>query len=193
MQIENLIIIISAILLGTLGVAIILTNLQLYKLSKKNKLSKEMRMKEAIQSLVELKNADFSLHKPSTSLVSEMQKRLHIKFGKQLKYYLWEYGYLGCGHIELFGLNSKQGACSDMIGETERLHKQFPETRKLIAIEDQGDGNYYLVDKNNRMYHFVSEDKTLKKLEKSLYGYIYERLSSVEIQNSGSEEGQEDE
>ena len=79
-----------------------------------------------------------------------------MKFGSQLTYYILRYGYLGYGFVEFYGVSRVDFLHSDMIKETKYLHKWFPETYNKVAFENQGDGDYYLVDENDNMYRFLS-------------------------------------
>lgn len=87
--------------------------------------------------------------------------------------------YLGYKHIELFGVNNHQGINSDMLNKTLRLHKNFEKTMGLIAIEDQGDGDYYLVDSNDMIYRFVVANNELCSQNIYLFEYILQRFLSV--------------
>ena len=104
---------------------------------------------------------------------------LEAKIGRQLKEYLTEYGYIGCGSIGMYGINRRTIARSDMVTTTVMLHEYHPRTEGLIAIENQGDGDYFLVDEDDNVYRFVMDNKRVKKLNKKLFGYISQRLSTV--------------
>ena len=80
----------------------------------------------------------------STSLIKEkdipdIEKRIGIKIGPCLKEYLIKYGYFIFSSIELYGITGHQGLDSDMIKQTEYLHKYYPKTIDLIALENQAE------------------------------------------------------
>lgn len=114
-----------------------------------------MNLKEFIMS----HDVDYSYNRANETFLSKMESLVGVRIGEQLKNYIINYGYLGYKHIELFGVNNSQGIDSDMIKQTLLLHKQFDVTKSLIAIEDQGDGDYYLVDETDMVYRFLPENK----------------------------------
>ena len=113
--------------------------------------------------------------------LSIYEKELDVKFGSQLKEYILKYGYIAYKYIELYGINSTQGINSDMISASKMLHNLSEQTRGLIAIENQGDGDYYLVDSNDNMYELIlDESLSLVKQDITLFKYIETRLESIE-------------
>ncbi len=111
--------------------------------------------------------------------LKEIENKINITIGNELKEYLLKYGYLAYGHVELYGINSKQRYDSDMIKQTLYLHKYFIETNSLIAIENQGEGIYYLVDKEDNIYEYDSFQKKLSKTAYHLFDYILNRFIEV--------------
>ena len=89
------------------------------------------------------------------SELNNYEKELDVEFGPLLKEYILKYGYIAYDHVEFYGINSTQGINSDMISTSKKLHNLSEQTRGLIAIENQGDGDYYLVDSNDNMYEFI--------------------------------------
>lgn len=124
-------------------------------------------------------DVDYSFNRISENNLFEIEKTIGMSLGSQLKQYILEYGYLGYKHIELFGVNNHQGINSDMLNKTQRLHKNFEKTMGLIAIEDQGDGDYYLVDSNDMIYRFVVANNELCSQNIYLFEYILQRFLSV--------------
>ena len=108
------------------------------------------------------------------------EEDLGVKFGQQLKEYILKYGYLACEHIEFDGINTNQKLDSDMIRDTKNIRNLSDKLNELVVIENQGDGDYYLVDSNDNMYEFMLDGSLeLKKLDIDLCQYIYDRFSSV--------------
>lgn len=124
-------------------------------------------------------DVDYSSNKISENNLLEIEKTTGMSLGSQLKQYILDYGYLGYKHIELFGVNNQQGINSDMINKTQQLHKNFEKTIGLIVIEDQGDGDYYLVDSNDMIYRFVAANNELCPQNISLFEYILQRFLSI--------------
>ena len=102
-----------------------------------------------------------------------------VQIGKELADYILQYGYLAFEYSELYGINSRQFLESDMVKQTIYLHSYYPETREYIAIENQGEGDYYLVDKNDYIYEFDVEMSTLTPTLIKLYEYILNRFESI--------------
>lgn len=133
-----------------------------------------MNLKEFIMS----HNVDYSYNRANEAFLSKMESLVGVRIGKQLKDYIINYGYLGYKHIELFGVNNSQGIDSDMIKQTLLLHKRFNVTKSLIAIEDQGDGDYYLVDETDMVYRFLPENN-LSETGLSFDEYILSRFMTA--------------
>ena len=82
-------------------------------------------------------------------------------------------------YVEFFGMNPRQGLKSDLIEQTLYMHKYFPATSDLIAIDNQGEGDYYLVDSEDVVYEYDTSLKQLRKTALKLFEYIVERFESV--------------
>lgn len=121
-------------------------------------------------------DVEYSYNRVSEDIICEIEKEIGISFGEQLKKYILEYGYLGYEYIELYGVNSHQGMNSDMVKKTLQLNEQFEKAKGLIAVENQGDGDYYLVDSNDNVYRFISECDELIPQNIDLFEYILQRF-----------------
>lgn len=133
-----------------------------------------------LNEFVENNAVDYSYNRISEDKIREMEIFLKVGFGDQLKKYILCYGYLGYKYIELYGINSFQGINSDMVKKTVWLHGYFEKTKGLIAVEDQGDGDYYLVDSNDSVYRFVADNNELIPQDTDLFNYILNRFLSAE-------------
>ena len=71
---------------------------------------------------------DYSFNRIPEEKICEIEKKIGISFGEQLKKYILEYGYLGYKHVELYGVNNFQGVNSDMVNKTVRLNERFEKT-----------------------------------------------------------------
>lgn len=132
-----------------------------------------------LKEFIDTHDVDYSFNRVDRSFLPEMENLVGVRLGEQLKNYIICYGYLGYEYVELFGINNSQGIKSDMIQRTLFVHKQFDVTAGLIAIEDQGDGDYYLVDENDRVYRLMP-DKSLKNTDLDFEEYILDRFLKVE-------------
>ena len=120
----------------------------------------------------------------STNLIKQedlikVTDKMGVQIGKELADYILKYGYLAFEYSELYGINSRQFLESDMVKQTIYLNSYYPETREYIAIENQGEGDYYLVDKNDYIYEFDVEMNTLTPTLTKLYEYILNRFESI--------------
>lgn len=100
--------------------------------------------------------------------------------GNELSDYILKYGYLAYKHSELYGINSIQFLDSDMVKQTIYLHTYYPETKLFIALENQGEGDYYLVDEYDFIYEFDTELLILTPTNTKLYEYILQRFKSIQ-------------
>ena len=116
-----------------------------------------MKLKEFIQS----HDVDQSKDLIDEALLRSAEQKTGTSFGSELREYLLQYGYLGYGFAELYGMNARQGLNSDMVKETLYLHEYYPVTKEFVAIEDQGEGDYYLVNSKDEVCEY---DVNLGKL-----------------------------
>lgn len=137
-------------------------------------------MKNDLDKFIKEKGVEFTKNLINMENINEAQNYLGITFGSELKEYILEYGYLAYEYAELYGINSIQLMESDMIRETKRLHELFPKTANLIIIENQGDGDYYLVDSNDNVYEYISDIDELTDVKMSLFDYILNRFTEVD-------------
>jgi len=131
-----------------------------------------MKLKEFLESI----NIDYSSNRISNDDISFYEDLLETKIGPQLSAYLIDYGYIGYKQIEMLGINAYQKEESDLIKTTVALRKSDSELRKLIAIENQGDGDYYLVDESDQIYRYILSSKDLIPLHIDLESYIVNRI-----------------
>ena len=122
---------------------------------------------------------DYSNALINEDFLQKVESTIGIKMGQELKEYLLQYGYLGYEFIEFYGVNSRQNLKSDMVTQTLYLHKYFPQTQAYVAIENQGEGDYYLVDSQDIVYEFISEKNTLNNTKLKLFDFILSRFQSV--------------
>lgn len=113
------------------------------------------------------------------TFLQKVEEILKMKIGNELKSYILNFGYLALEYVEFYGINPDQGFDSDLVTQTLYLHKYFPQTCNLIAFENQGDGDYFLVDENDKMFEFDSALKELKSINQTLEDYILDRFNTV--------------
>ena len=133
-------------------------------------------MMTGIHDFVCSHDADFAAHLPDRACVQQAQTALGVTFGPQLREYLLEYGYLGFESVEFYGLNARQGMESDLGKQTAYLHRYYPETQNLTALENYGEGDYILVDGEDRVFRYSSEENRLTPEGGRLFDYILQRF-----------------
>lgn len=135
-----------------------------------------------------LKNNDVLQCKKDNLILEEdiekYEKKLNFSFGKELKKYILEYGFLSFKFVEFYGINKKQEFDSDMVKDTLKLNKQFPETKSLVVFENKGDGDYILLDSDDNVYEFDANlDDRVVALKKKLFEYILERFEEIDYEH----------
>ena len=113
--------------------------------------------------------------------VKEIESVMSVKIGNKLKEYIIKYGFLSFEHIELYGINSKQGTNSDMVKTTLMVHEYYPSTKSMIVLENRGDGDYILVDNADNIYELdTSINTNVIPLNKGLFDYIIDRFEECQ-------------
>jgi hypothetical protein len=123
---------------------------------------------------------EFSSNRVNIDFLSRIEEELGIVLGEQLKHYILEYGYLAFKFVELFGITDNQKLNSDMVMKTKFLHNNFSCTQGFVALEDAGDGDFFLVDSQDNIFEFIPESgNDLKPLNQKLFDYIYSRFDAL--------------
>ncbi|MGN0005033.1 MAG: SMI1/KNR4 family protein [Candidatus Gastranaerophilaceae bacterium] len=136
---------------------------------------KELNLKHFVKKY----KASSSKNRIDTAELEKIEKLLNFKFGKQLKKYILKYGFLSFEYLEFYGITTDSGIDSNMIIKTIQFNKYFPMPQKFIVFENWGDGMYYLVDKNDKMYCLDIDSYVLTPKNVSLYDYICERFKTA--------------
>lgn len=111
--------------------------------------------------------------------VAKVESIIGVHFGPQLVKYLVDYGYLAYEYVELYGVNPVQMLESDMVTQSKYLHKYFPKTANLVALENRGEGDYYLVDAEDNVFEYISELDKLESAKCKLFDYILKRFQNI--------------
>jgi len=135
-----------------------------------------MKFDEIVQSY----DVDYTKNVISKEQINDIESALDVNIGDELKEYILTYGYLGYSYIELYGIYSNMMLESDMVTQTKYLHKYFEKTIGYIALENTGEGDYAIVDSNDRVYLYDSELDQLTDLEETLTEYISKRFEEAE-------------
>ena len=134
-----------------------------------------------LNEFIEEKDVTCTTRLVDVGVLKEAENLIGVPFGEQLKKYLLEYGYLCYKFSELYGMNSNEMLDSDMVKQTIYIHKYFPETKSLVAIENQGEGDYYLVDSKDCVYEYDSDLKELTETNMTLFEYILNRFEEIDM------------
>ena len=133
-----------------------------------------------LTEFAEKKEVDHTKNLIGADDVARLEKLVGVSFGKELTQYILRYGYLAYKHVELYGINSKQMADSDMIKQTIYLHKYFPKTKGYIALENTGDGDYIIVDSFDDVFEYISDEDSVQRTGWKLFGYIINRFQEAD-------------
>lgn len=129
-----------------------------------------------LNEFISINDVDKGCNLVDIKTLEEAEKIIGTNFGEQLRTYILKFGYLGYKHIELHGMNSNQNLSSDIVKQTLYIHKYFDKTKGLIVIENQGEGNYIVTNKYDKMFEFDSELNELINLDIDLFTYILQRF-----------------
>ena len=118
----------------------------------------------------------------ASSLIQEdeiayFEKIMNVTMGEQLKNYILQFGCIGYEFITFFGIIERLKERSSMVKHTLYLHEKASQTLPFIAFEDQGDGDFYLVDSEDNVYRYLESRDELQELSLKLNEYILERLN----------------
>ena len=135
-----------------------------------------------LDSFIEKNDVLFSKNLVTEDIVKEIESVITTKLGPKLREYILKYGFLSFKHVELYGINSKQGINSDMIKMTSMMHERYPSTKSMVVLENRGDGDFILIDENDNAYEFdinIDTSTTPLNLNKEIFDYIIDRFHEV--------------
>ena len=148
--------------------------------STKASIAEEALFKSNFNTLdvfIQSHDVDYSKTPANDTIVKNAESKLGVKFGPQLYKYLTQYGYLGYEHVEFHGITKQQGLNSDMVKDTLKVHKLSSNTRNMVVIENQGEGDYFLVDSKDKVYEFDINMGKVVPTKYSLFRYIEYRFN----------------
>lgn len=132
-----------------------------------------------LEKFIAIHNVEHTKNLIDFNQIKKFEDKVGISFGKDLVKYVVDYGYLAYKSVELYGINLIQLFDSDMIKQTIYLHHYFPKTQKFVALENQGDGDYYLVDSDDQIFEYLSDDDILIDTKLNLFQYILKRFQEA--------------
>ena len=135
----------------------------------------------SLEQFIEENEVDKTTNLVNESVIAEAEEQLQVTFGTQLKQYILKYGYLGYEYAELYGMNSNENLKSDLVEQTKYLHKYYPETKNYVAIENQGEGDYYLVDQSDMIFEYDTDMGKMTPIGCTLFEYIVKRFESIKV------------
>ena len=130
-----------------------------------------------LDAFIKSHDVDYTKTPANDTIVKNAESKLGVKFGPQLYKYLTQYGYLGYEHVEFHGITKQQGLNSDMVKDTLKVHKLSSNTRNMVVIENQGEGDYFLVDSKDKVYEFDVNIGKVVPTKYSLFRYIEYRFN----------------
>ena len=130
-----------------------------------------------LDAFIQSHDVDYTKTPANDTIVKNAESKLGVKFGPQLYKYLTQYGYLGYEHVEFHGITKQQGLNSDMVKDTLKVHKLSSDTKNMVVIENQGEGDYFLVDSEDKVYEFDVNMGKVVPTKYSLFRYIEYRFN----------------
>ncbi len=129
-----------------------------------------------LDKIAELNDIEFSDKPCSSALIKKISKVVNCSVGEQLVEYLSRFGFCSFEYVELYGANERQKLNSDMVLKTLELHEYHPNTQAYLLLEDQGDGDYLLIDGKDKIYSYIPTlNKEIIDMRQDLRTYILER------------------
>lgn len=114
------------------------------------------------------------------AIIEESEQLVGLKFGDEMTEYLLRYGYLAYEYVEFYGITAKKGVESSLVKKAIYLHNYYPETKGFVPLEDRGEGDYALVNSEDRVYSYDCSLKEMVDTGLSLFDYIKQRFESVQ-------------
>lgn len=111
----------------------------------------------------------------SRERISEMRKHLGIPFGYEINEYLWNFGIISYGKIQLFGLLNEPDGYLNIETETEKMREKYSNTQNLIAFEKNEKGDYIAVDPNGEVF-LPDEKGVYRPCGKKFYRYLLDQF-----------------
>ena len=139
-----------------------------------------------LDAFIRTHDVDYTKTPANDTIVKNAESKLGVKIGPQLYKYLTQYGYLGYEHVEFHGITKQQGLNSDMVKDTLKVHKLSSDTRNMVVIENQGEGDYFLVDSEDKVYEFDINMGKVVPTKYSLFRYIEYRFNLAASGNKKS-------
>ena len=135
---------------------------------------------DKLREIVNNKDILYSKDLPSINTITSAETKLDFKFGKQLRQYLMEFGFLYFPPAELYGINEKQQMRSDLISNTLMLRETYPQLNNLIVLEDRDDGNFICCDSDDNILNFIpAEQDEIIDLKTDLEQYLLNRIDEI--------------
>ena len=133
------------------------------------------------EKFIKNNEVEYSKNIISNEDLQDILLKNEIQIGKQLKEYILQFGYLAFKQIEFYGINGIQKEKSDLIKNTLYLNRKFEKTKNFIAIENKGDGEYYLVDSKDNVYRYLIDNDKLERQNLKFFDYILKRFEEIYI------------
>lgn len=104
--------------------------------------------------------------------LEKFEQYIGYPFKEEMQFYLMKLGGLSYKNTQLYNANLDKGMSSEIVQETMKLHKRFPETKKYVVLSCSKKDRYILIDKNDMVYTFTTQNKENTPLNQSISEYI---------------------
>jgi len=105
-------------------------------------------------------------------------KELEIEFGIEYTSFLKEFGTLSIEYLEFLGICGENNSIPSSIYSTKKARKEIKNFRNdLIVIYEIGDGTFYAIDKEDRVFFCDYNNSELQ--EKSFKEFILSKIEKL--------------
>ncbi|MEA3497873.1 MAG: SMI1/KNR4 family protein [Campylobacterota bacterium] len=124
--------------------------------------------------------ANIEKSKPATNeIIEDTQKQLGIFFGKEYREFLKEFGCLSVEYLEFYGICGSNSSAPNMLYVTLKFREEMPSfSKELIVIYEVGEGSFYCVDKNDKIY--LCNYDNCQRVDKTFREFLYEKVGELQ-------------
>lgn len=110
--------------------------------------------------------------------ISKYEKELKVFFGEKYKHFLMKFGCLSVEYLEFYGICGENSSAPSAIFVTKKMREDldfFP--GDLIVIHEVGDGTFYCVDSNDRI--FFCNYHECNKIDDSFADFLLNKIKEL--------------
>jgi hypothetical protein len=136
---------------------------------------KQKKMYEDLKKI----NIEIETSKGATDdIIEKYEQELSVKFGKEYKAFLKEFGTLSVEYLEFYGIIGENSSVPSAIHATKFARKNienFPVN--LVVFLDVGDGSFYCVDNKDKVY--LCNYNNCKFVDETFKDFLFKQVNSL--------------